>query len=97
MKNLNYLRDPDSLVVESTTGIGHRTFGGTKWIVFAAYFRAHNGFGGYNQDMVWVLCTEDGKREILSDDQYAELNAREFAVASATPSPSAAHHKKNVK
>jgi hypothetical protein len=91
MKQTGYLRDPDSLVVESTSPCSRHTFDGTDWIVFAAHYRAKNGFGGYNQNMAWVLCSDAGKFRIMTDSQYDELGDKSLV----TPASAAKHHAKS--
>jgi hypothetical protein len=53
------LRDPDSLVVESTSDCAWRTFGKKRLLCFWVTYRAKNGFGGYNREAAWIVSQDD--------------------------------------
>ena len=85
MKQIHYLRDPDSLVIESTGGCSRRTIGKTDWLVFACHYRAKNGFGGYTPAVAWVLCDPDnGSFRIMSEAQYDDFWQTEAATPTET-------------
>jgi hypothetical protein len=48
-------RDPDSVVIESTSVLEHRTIHGKEVLIFSVHYRAKNGFGGYNRNVCWVV------------------------------------------
>jgi hypothetical protein len=77
MEQSHYLRDPDSLVIESVNKCSKHTFGGADYLVFVVSYRAKNGFGGYVQNKAWILCgTDGGKLQVLSDGAYNDFCER---------------------
>jgi hypothetical protein len=93
MKQANYLRDPGSLVIESTGGCSRRNIGRTDWLVFACHYRAKNGLGGYTPGVAWVLCDPDnGSFRIMSEAQYSDF----WQTEDATPAATEGKHQKHT-
>lgn len=54
-------RDPDSVVVESVSGVEHfHLKDGSDTLGFSVQYRAKNGLGGYQKDSRWLICTLNG-------------------------------------
>lgn len=50
-----YMRDPDSLVVESASLAIRCTLDYRPVELYKVQYRARNGFGGYNRDSAWIV------------------------------------------
>ena len=54
-----YLRDPDSLVIESATPFQLGPYKGKSYYISHVIYRAKNGFGGYNREKAMILLDEN--------------------------------------
>jgi hypothetical protein len=65
------LRDPDSLVVESTGFYRPVKINGSDYLVYPVRYHAKNGFGGFSRGSAYILGDVSGNgQKAIDQDQY---------------------------